>query len=60
MQHQFYTQTDRRGKRLAARETERERECERQRVAENGVGVCCKNSCWKNDELFWDILDTLT
>jgi hypothetical protein len=38
----IYTQTERRGKGLAAGETERERVCESQRVAENGVGVCCK------------------
>ena len=37
------------GKGLAVRETERESVCERQRVAENGVGVCCKNSRWKKD-----------
>jgi hypothetical protein len=51
---------ERRGKRLAAGETERERVCERWRVAENGVGVHCKNGHWKNDKLFWDILETLT
>ncbi len=41
----IYTRTERRGNRLAAGETEREREreCERQRVAENRVGVHCKN-----------------
>jgi hypothetical protein len=33
---------ERRGKGLAARETERERMCERQKVAKNGVGVCRK------------------
>ncbi len=33
---------DRRGKGLAAGETERESVCERRRVAENGVGVHCK------------------
>ncbi len=45
------------GKRLAARETEREREsvCERQRVAENRSRVGCKNSCWRNGP-FWDKL----
>jgi hypothetical protein len=39
----FYTRTERRGKGLAPGETQRERVCERQRVAENGVGVCSKN-----------------
>jgi hypothetical protein len=28
------------------RDRERECVCERQRVAENRVGVCCKNGCW--------------
>jgi hypothetical protein len=39
-QHHFYTQTERRGKGQAAGETERE--SERRRVAENGVGIRCK------------------
>jgi hypothetical protein len=39
----IYTRTERREKGLAAGETERERVCERRRVAENGVGVHCKN-----------------
>ncbi len=43
--HHFYTRTERRGKGLAAGETERESVCKRRRVAENRVGVCCKNSC---------------
>jgi hypothetical protein len=38
----FYTRMERRGKGLAPGETERERVCEGQRVAENGVGVHCK------------------
>ncbi len=42
------------GKGLAAGETERESVCERWRVAKNGVGVCSKNGRWKKDELFWD------
>ncbi len=33
---------------LAARETERESVCERQRVGENGGSVSCENSCWWN------------
>ncbi len=33
---------------LAAKETEREYVCERQRVAENRGSVSCKNSCWWN------------
>ncbi len=38
------------GKRASCqRDRERERVCERQRVAENGVGLCCKNGCWKKD-----------
>ncbi len=45
----IYTQTERRGKGLAAGETERERVCERWRVGENGVGVRCKNGCWEKD-----------
>jgi hypothetical protein len=49
----IYTQTERRGKGLAAGETERESVCERRRVAANRVGVRCKNSRWKKDELFW-------
>ncbi len=48
-QHHIYTQTERRGKGLAAGETGRESVCERQRVAENGVGVRCKNGRWKKD-----------
>jgi hypothetical protein len=47
----FYTRMERRGKGLAPRETERERVsvCERQRVAENEVGVHSKNGHWKKD-----------
>ncbi len=44
----IYIQTERRGKGLAAGETERECVCERQRVAENGVSVGCKNSHWRD------------
>jgi hypothetical protein len=44
--HHIYTLMERRGKGIAAGETERERECERQRVAENRVGVHCKNGRW--------------
>jgi hypothetical protein len=33
---------------LAAGEAERERECVRDRVAENGGSVSCKNGCWRN------------
>jgi hypothetical protein len=42
---------ERRGNGLAAGETERERVCVcvRQRVAENGVGVCSKNGRWIKD-----------
>ncbi len=45
---------ERRVKGLAAGETERERECVcvRQRVAENRVGVCCKNGCWRATNYF--------
>ncbi len=39
------------GKRASCRR-DRERVCERQRVAENGVGIHCKNGRWKKDELF--------
>ncbi len=47
-QRHIYTQMERRENRLGARETERERECvcERQRVAENRVGIRCKNGRW--------------
>jgi len=48
-QRHIYTPMERRGKGLAARETERERVCERQRVAENGVGVRYKNGRWKKN-----------
>ncbi len=41
---QIYTQTERRGNRLGAGKTERERVCERWRVAENRVGVHCKTA----------------
>jgi hypothetical protein len=43
----IYTQTERRGKGLAAGGTERESVCERWRVAENRVGVRCKNGRWR-------------
>jgi hypothetical protein len=33
---------------LAARDRERERECERGRIAENGGSVSCKNGRWRN------------
>ncbi len=36
------------GKRASCRR-DRERVCERQRVAENGVNVHSKNGCWKKD-----------
>jgi hypothetical protein len=53
MQHRhFYTRMERRGKGLATGETERERVCERWRVAENVVGVCSKNGRWKKDQRF--------
>ena len=41
------------GERASCRR-DRERVRERQRVAENGVGVHSKNGRWKKDELFWD------
>ncbi len=47
---------ERRGKGLAAGETERESVCERQEVAENGVGVCRKNGRWKMINYFGIIL----
>jgi hypothetical protein len=55
----IYTQTERRGKGLAVGGTERERVCvrERRRVAENGVGVHCKNGHWRvtdHSEIVWD------
>ncbi len=42
--HRIYTQMERRGNRLGGGETESV--CERQRVAKNRVGVCCKHGCW--------------
>jgi len=39
---------ERKGKGLAAGETERECVCERQRIAENGGSVDCKNGRWRN------------
>ncbi len=53
--HPIYIKTERRGKGLAAGETERECVCERQRVAENGSSEGCKNGCWRNGP-FWDNL----
>jgi hypothetical protein len=48
--HHFYTGMERRGKGAnCQRDRERERVCKRRRVAENGVGICCKNGCWKKD-----------
>ncbi len=44
-------QNGKKGKR-ASTQRDRERVCERQRVAENEVGVRSKNSRWKKDELF--------
>ncbi len=44
---------ERRGKGLAARETERESVCERRRVAENRLSVGHKNGRWR-DGPFWD------
>ena len=54
--HHIYTQTERRGNRLGARETERESVCERQSSAENRVGICCKNSRWEVANYFGIIL----
>jgi hypothetical protein len=51
--HHIYIQMERRGKGLAARETERECVCERRRVAENGVSIGCKNGHWR-DGPFWE------
>jgi hypothetical protein len=55
--HHIYIRMKRRGKGLAAGETERERErvCERRRMAKNGGGVGCKNGLWRNGP-FWDNL----
>ncbi len=58
LNNHFYATTsylysnEKKGKRASYwRDRERERECvcERQRVAENGVGVRCKNGRWKKD-----------
>jgi len=53
--HPIYIKTERRQKGLATGETERERVCERQRVAENGGRVGRKNGRWRNGP-FWDNL----
>jgi len=57
--NQFYTTPSclywnrKKGKRASCqRDRERERVCERWRVAENGVAICHKNSHGKKDELF--------
>jgi hypothetical protein len=50
--HHIYTRTKRRGKGIAAGETERESVCERRTVAENRVGVCHKNDCWRVTNYF--------
>ncbi len=49
---QIYIRMERRGKELVAGETERERVCERRRVAENGGSIGCKNGHWRNGP-FW-------
>jgi hypothetical protein len=56
--HHIYTRTERKGKGLAAGETdrERERECVRCRVAENRVRVHCKNGRWRVTDHFGIIL----
>jgi hypothetical protein len=51
-EHHIYTQTERKGKGLANGKTERECVCERRRVAENRVGVRCKNSHWRATDQF--------
>ncbi len=51
----IYIKMERRVKRLATGETERESVCERRRVAENGGRVGCKNGRWRNGP-FWDKL----
>ncbi len=54
--HHIYTQMERRGNRLGARETERERVCKRQSLAENRAGVRCKNGRWGANNYFGIIL----
>jgi hypothetical protein len=49
----IYIKMERRVKRLATEETERERVCVRHRVAENVGRVGCKNGRWRNGP-FWD------
>ncbi len=44
----IYIRTERRRKELVAGETERERVCERRRVAENGGSIGCKNGRRRN------------
>jgi hypothetical protein len=53
--HPIYIKMERRGKGLAAEERERERVCERWRVAEKGGSDGCKNGRWRNGP-FWDNL----
>jgi hypothetical protein len=50
--HHIYTRTERRGKGLAAKETERECVCKRQRVAENRVSFYGKNGHWRETDHF--------
>ncbi len=54
--HHIYSRTERRGKGLAAGETERECVCERQRVGENRVSLLCKKRPLESDWPFWDNL----
>ncbi len=52
--HPICIKMEKKGKGLAAEETERKRECvcERRRVAENGGSDGCKNGRWRNGP-FW-------
>ena len=44
-----YLYLNRKKEKQARRKRDRERVCERWRVAENGVGICSKNGRWKKD-----------
>jgi hypothetical protein len=47
-----YLYLNRKKEKQARRKRDRERVCERWRVAENRVGIHCKNSCWGATKYF--------
>ncbi len=59
--HYFYTQTERRGNRQTARETEKERVRVCEHCRKTGIGVHHKTGHWKNPlTSFWDKLARIT